>query len=656
MLINPDNPIKLSPLHRVQWEEALHKDVIIYPEGTVELNASSGEILKLCDGSRNLIQLIDELENKFSTTGLTKDITGFLEIAFKNGWVDQLKTETKAAPLSFSGCSTQVLKDTELHRNPFFLLSATTRDDRRRIVELADEKSLELDHEVCQKARSDLTSPRTRLGSEMSWLPGVSPKKAAQLVGHLFQNPMFIRMESGLPALAHANLMAAAFKCVGTKDDSEDLSSFIQEMAYLVDEIAVDDIIRDINEDRLIAGFSEVLVPEQVESELIERKRYFKNAIKDALNRLPPKSLVETMTLAVDSITVGGEDSAPELIDDLVDSYEVETQGFLQKEAENVHKLIKKIRDFAPSGAGAVNSLIDKLVVVASNWDNVAQPIQLSAKARGIEHELSNELAYSIRSLAIDLFNEYDMLTQSQRITSLLQELFAELPEIVERVEQDAEALQDIFQNRKLSESRSNEWAQEITYHAEIGIVFKDTLSISPEGVSWKNKKYPLNAITRVRWGGVSHSVNGIPTGTTYTIAFGDSKSETVVELKGDKVYSPFIDKLWRAVCFRLLTESLESLKVGNKIRFGGGVISDDGITLIKHKFLGSNQLIRCTWQQVNIWNSNGNCYIGAIADKKTYVESSYIHNSNTHILEQIIRMAFKNGSTMRLSDLLKES
>jgi hypothetical protein len=30
--------------------------------------------------------------------------------------------------------------------------------------------------------------------------------------------------------------------------------------------------------------------------------------------------------------------------------------------------------------------------------------------------------------------------------------------------------------------------------------------------------------------------VNGIPTGTTYTLAFGDSKSEAVEELKGKKI------------------------------------------------------------------------------------------------------------------------
>ena len=55
----------------------------------VELNQSSAEILKLCDGSRQLAQLVQALETKFETTGLTDDITNFLEVALKNGWITQ---------------------------------------------------------------------------------------------------------------------------------------------------------------------------------------------------------------------------------------------------------------------------------------------------------------------------------------------------------------------------------------------------------------------------------------------------------------------------------------------------------------------------------------------------------------------------------------
>ena len=68
-----------------------------------------------------------------------------------------------------------------LSRNPFWVLGATTRDDRRRIVELCDALALELGGDDAQKARAALTNPRARLSQEVAWLPGVAPKKARTL-------------------------------------------------------------------------------------------------------------------------------------------------------------------------------------------------------------------------------------------------------------------------------------------------------------------------------------------------------------------------------------------------------------------------------------------------------------------------------------------
>ncbi len=89
MTLNPDLSINFSSMHRLQWEEAQQKDVILYPEGMVELNQSSAEILKLCDGSRKLDKIVSDLEEKFSTSGLKNDIISFLEVALKNGWIQQ---------------------------------------------------------------------------------------------------------------------------------------------------------------------------------------------------------------------------------------------------------------------------------------------------------------------------------------------------------------------------------------------------------------------------------------------------------------------------------------------------------------------------------------------------------------------------------------
>lgn len=549
-------------------------------------------------------------------------------------------------PISVSEAGRHV-NETTLHRNPFRLLGVTTRDDRRRIVELSEEKVLDLEHDVCQKARTDLTNPRTRLGAELAWLPGVSPKKAAQLTDTLLQEPFSIRTEAGLPVLAHANLMAAAFETIDTDSDPRDIAGFIQQMAVLVDELTVDPILRDINEDRAIAGFPQIKREDQIDAELAVRKRHFRNAIKDALDRLPTALLIEAMTLAVDGITASGEIQAPELLDELVDSYEVEAQCFLEREAENVHRLIKAVRDSAQAGEKVIVPLIEKLEVVARNWDKVAQPIQLSAKARGTDHGASNELAHAIRSLGVELFNEHKMLTQSTRITNLLKELFAELAVVKERVEQDADTLQEIFLNRAQVEADQKEWAQSITYRTTIGMLFKNTLSISPDGVAWKDQHYLLEAISRVRWGAVRTQY-----GVTYTVGFGDDRSEAVVEMSSNVVFGAFTRKLWRAVGVRLLTEMIEALRGGSELRFGEMMLRDDSVTLIKHKFL-STEAVRCSWDQVHVWSADGAFIIGMKVDKSTYASLSYIDTANAHILEQAVRMAFDKPGMRVLSDLL---
>ena len=87
MTIDSDQILQFSPMHRLQWEEAQQKYVILYPEGMVELNQSSAEILKLCDGAHTSAQIVAELEAKFETSGLSDDIHNFLDIALQNGWI-----------------------------------------------------------------------------------------------------------------------------------------------------------------------------------------------------------------------------------------------------------------------------------------------------------------------------------------------------------------------------------------------------------------------------------------------------------------------------------------------------------------------------------------------------------------------------------------
>ena len=690
-----------------------------------------------------------------------------------------------------SNLSIHTPKITSLHRNAFYILSATVHDDRRRIVELAEEKSLTINSDICNKARGDLTNPRNRLAIEMAWMPGVSPVLAVEMLKSLdtagiageqksltsvaYANRQGIialkqRRDQGqkIPTLAYVNLLAASLELLSPEMESEKWSDWIVDFAVAFDKVNPEDTFLVINADREVSNSPLIKEIDLIEAELVERRRAYTGILTSVLGKFSTPKLVEIITRATDATTDSGETHAPLLIDELIDWYEIEANRFLQPESENLKKLIKSVKDAAFRNKTAVLPLIDQLEKMVRKWDSVAQPIQLSVKARGLDHELSQEIALGIRNLAIDLFNKYEMLNESKRLTSIIKELFAELPEVLERVEQDAEALEDIslqnevrtiqkliesiqnaekrdervviqqidrieaatrkwdeaakpirlsslaqgidheaskelaysirslaidlfnkhdmlsqskrllsfiqevfaglpevsemikqdiealqgiFQSRKQNDVRKDEWAREITYSAEVGIAFKNTLGISPDGIIWKNQRYSLDSITRVRWGGVKNSVNGISTGTIYTIAFGDKRTETVVTLRRKEVYSTFVDKLWRAVCVRLLTEVVEAMKNGQEIRIGDAAIRDESISLVKHKLFGSNETARCEWQQIQYWSGDGTFHLGARDDKKTYSACSYIHTPNAHILEQLIRMAFKKPGMRRLSD-----
>ena len=86
-MLDTTKTLNFSPFLRLQWEETQQKHVILYPEGIVELNVPSTEILKLCDGNHTAEDILVVLEEKFNQKGLKNDIFGFLEVAIENGWV-----------------------------------------------------------------------------------------------------------------------------------------------------------------------------------------------------------------------------------------------------------------------------------------------------------------------------------------------------------------------------------------------------------------------------------------------------------------------------------------------------------------------------------------------------------------------------------------
>jgi pyrroloquinoline quinone biosynthesis protein D len=72
---------------RLQWEPVQNCHVLLYPEGMVKLNQSGGEILKRCDGARDIAAIVSDIETAFNAQGLRGDVVAFIEIAAKQRWL-----------------------------------------------------------------------------------------------------------------------------------------------------------------------------------------------------------------------------------------------------------------------------------------------------------------------------------------------------------------------------------------------------------------------------------------------------------------------------------------------------------------------------------------------------------------------------------------
>lgn len=87
MTITADSIFEIKPGHRLQWEETQDCFVILFPEGMVQLSASAGEIMQLCDGDKTVDGIIEQLTEKFAGADLRDDVIEFFTEAEENGWI-----------------------------------------------------------------------------------------------------------------------------------------------------------------------------------------------------------------------------------------------------------------------------------------------------------------------------------------------------------------------------------------------------------------------------------------------------------------------------------------------------------------------------------------------------------------------------------------
>lgn len=554
----------------------------------------------------------------------------------------------------------------ELASNPFFFLGASVRDDSRRLIELAEKRSLTADPKQCNEVRATLTNPRRRLVAEIAWLPGVSPSRARDLADQAKAGLVnSLPSLEGLPSLAACNVLAWALSACPAGDDFDpSITACIRKVITKYEEVEVEDVSRLINEDRAVAGFPAVQGEDVINQALSEHRSFLVNSLREVLDKLrwPDFSLTE---LAAE-LTEDGEYQAPLLLEELIAKYQIEVAQHLDQLSEHIIKLKDSIENVLVKNNGRFGNLLpylNRLEELLRHWDRIAKPIQLIAKTRGIDEEVSTKLAAQVRNLSIFLANKFGLHEYALRISLLMAELFSELPQLRAHVEEDIITLQDILENKEkvFAEVRAEKekWEQEIGLDIMIG---KDRLTIDAENITyiingWENSVQIIE-VERVRWGVFKQYTNAVRTGRYFTIWVGSPKSSIEIEcvrfLESEstvmKRYELILEKMWKAVCVRLVGQTLSRLSSGEKLRYGDVVVDKEGVLLPKYKFLGwSSEPVHYPWEELSISSGAGYFKISATKEKNSYAQLSYRDIDNVHILEAIMRFLWKEGNLAKL-------
>ncbi len=523
--------------------------------------------------------------------------------------------------------SNNVMENAALASNPFAILRVTTRDDRERIMEAAEDRSLMIDPNACQDARAILTNPRRRMDAELAWFPGTSPSAASRAA-----SARSLAEISTLPlgGVAKINAMLG----VPGPFDKEQLQHLLDIVTTEAEDVSAEAVLRDINEDREVAGFPSFRSVDGVAQALGERRQEWRRAMVGTMSTTPTLIMVEALYALVEEVLADGR--FPHLLHELIDDYALRAQPFIRSEAETAQRLITRMRELAPKRPDALPPLMDALEKLLSTWEQLTRPMQISATLLGRTDEDSEQLAFGIRSLSIYLYNDHQLLHESRRVSTMVASNFQAIPRIADKIAEDAAALDD------LAEQQQDRHAH-LAYAADIGTFNKSRLSIDASALEWKGQTYPLATIAYARWGAVRRSVNGIPTGTDYLIAWGDGTKSVMVEFRNTEIFEAFTSRLWTALGERRLTEIIDVLRSGSTIRFGPAVIGDESVVIKRKKLFGEEDA-EFPWSEVTVSTADGAFIISGPAGSKASSALSYRDVDNVHFLEVVIRKAFSDG------------
>ena len=336
------------------------------------------------------------------------------------------------------------------HDNPFKILGVSPLDSRREIVQQAEEKALLLDSQKCSDARTILTNPQRRISAEVHWFLDCNQEEVSEIEQYIEEalsgKPTDDFSLDQYSSLTQLNVQLA---CMDAQDFNNPSSAkfYILGISRLFESVDSEAVLLLINEKRQQAGFPEVSRSQDVDTALSEMRTEIRQALSQELQKLPQADYTQIVTLLSESYSGNKRYIGHAVLEDAISEYQLFINDALTKQAQAITKTAR----FIAQGAQKINvsKAVQDLISSLYAWDKLAQPLQLGALTKGSSHEASQKVLQSMRDLVLKLHNCYGMSSESLAITKAAQEVFKELPEYIELLNNDSKTLTKLVEEKE---------------------------------------------------------------------------------------------------------------------------------------------------------------------------------------------------------------
>ena len=327
-----------------------------------------------------------------------------------------------------------------LKDNAFFILDVTTRDDRETIAEAFDEKAAEgeYDETLLHHAQRKLMASKPRLEEELAWFPDIAPQKGRDISKILNTGLEKNTVEVIKKSLAELNDIStanvASYVCMEKKGDIEFIKAIIAAQA----QISADTTQSLINSNRKIAGFpdiDETLVHQQLDK---LRQMWAEAVMRQVFQFDHPGNF---MVELINSVSNMGDHETKLFLDILMERYESFVVPKLRDYEDRINNSIIEIKN---DNKQSIEERIEHLIQELELWDEYAQPSQLVYYERGLDEPRSKKIYNHVRDFSLWLANDANLYQQSLRLSKAAKDIFAELPFVSNRIEEDIIALESL--------------------------------------------------------------------------------------------------------------------------------------------------------------------------------------------------------------------